>query len=124
MTVKELYSKIGNYDDAISRLMNDKLISKFVMKFLTDPSYDLLIKAWEEQDEKGIFTASHTMKGVCANLSLTDLFSIASSITEAYRPGNEALKADFPAEQAFENLKKEYARVTACIVEYSEQKEI
>ena len=88
MNVEELYKLIeGDYADAKSRLMNDKLISKFVVMYLDDPSYDDLVAAWDAQDGDSIFTASHTLKGVCANLALTAVFTPASQLCEMYRNG-------------------------------------
>lgn len=40
MTVRECYEKMGaNYDGVLSRLGNEMLIRKFVIKFLKDPSF-------------------------------------------------------------------------------------
>ncbi len=99
MTVQELYARIdGDYDEAVRRLRMEKLISRFIVRFLDDSTCSTLISAWENQDEKGAFEAAHAAKGVCANLSLPLLSDTASTITEALRPGNEALreKTDIP----------------------------
>ena len=43
MTLQECYGKLhGNYEDAKSRLAMDRLIEKFMLKFLDDTSMDLL----------------------------------------------------------------------------------
>ena len=45
MTLQECYAAMGgNYDDAIGRLRSERLVQKFVLKFLTDGSYDLLCR--------------------------------------------------------------------------------
>ena len=100
MTVQELYESLGaSYTEAKSRLMSDKLISKFVVKYLADPSYNELMAAWDAQNEAEIFRMAHTLKGVAANLALTKLFEAASELTECYRPGQESMRIgkDIPA---------------------------
>ena len=43
MTLQECYGKLhGNYEDAKFRLAMDRLIEKFMLKFLDDTSMDLL----------------------------------------------------------------------------------
>lgn len=90
MTTEELYSAIGgDYNAARRILMNDAMISRFIVKLLDDTSYDRLMSAWAAADEKGIFEAAHAMKGVYANLGVTGIASLASEITEEFRPGKE-----------------------------------
>lgn len=39
MELKEVYEKIGgDYDDVVRRLMGEKLVRKFLLKFLDDKS--------------------------------------------------------------------------------------
>ena len=43
MTLQECYTAMGgNYEDAIGRLRSERLVRKFVLKFLDDGSYNLL----------------------------------------------------------------------------------
>lgn len=85
MTVKECYEKIGDYDEVISRLMNDVLVKKFVVKFLDDSSFDRLCQAVDAGDYPEAFRQSHTLKGVVKNLALTPLCDLSSAITEILR---------------------------------------
>ena len=88
MSLKECYIALGgDYDDVISRLRTEKLVQKFVLKFLNDPSYDKLCKALEAEDYEEAFRASHTIKGVCQNLSFTKLYTSSHALTEALRSG-------------------------------------
>ena len=51
MTLQECYTAMGgNYDDAIGRLRSERLVQKFVLKFLNDGSYDLLCRSLEEKN--------------------------------------------------------------------------
>ncbi len=89
MTVQELYEQIGgDYASAKRILPMDKLIGKFVLKFLDDKSYAKLTGAWAEKDAQGVFDGAHAIKGVCANLGLNTLSGQASEIAEEFRPGN------------------------------------
>ena len=41
MTLRDCYAQMGgNYDDAVSRLMNESLMERFMKKFLSDPSFN------------------------------------------------------------------------------------
>ena len=95
MTLKECYDKIsGDYDDVISRLRSERLVQKFVLKFLDDKSYDLLCSSMAEGKWDEAFRAAHTIKGVCQNLGFATLMESDSALTEALRAGNkeEALR--------------------------------
>lgn len=88
MTLQECYRELdGNYEDAAARLRSDRLVQKFVLKFLNDPSFDLLCKSLEEKNYEEAFRAAHTIKGVCQNLSFTRLFESSNRLTEALRSG-------------------------------------
>ena len=74
MTLQECYAAMGgNYEEVLGRLRSDRLIQKFVLKFLDDGSYDLLCRSLEEKNYEEAFRAAHTIKGVCQNLSITKL---------------------------------------------------
>ena len=86
MTVQECYEKLhGNYEDAKSRLMNDRLITKFMLKFPGDDSITILREAVKAGDIETSFRGAHTLKGVAANLGFTELQQAASDLTEQLR---------------------------------------
>lgn len=86
MNTQEVYSQLhGNYKDAKSRLMTDKLIEKFLLKFLNDPTYQQLLDAVAANNIEESFRAAHTLKGVAANLGFTELKQNASALTEQLR---------------------------------------
>ena len=88
MTLQEFYTAInGDYQDVIGRLRSEKLVRKFVLKFLNDGSYDLLCQSLEEQNYEDAFRAAHTIKGVCQNLGFSKLLDSSSKLTEALRSG-------------------------------------
>ena len=88
MTLQECYAAMGgSYDDAIGRLRSERLVQKFILKFLDDGSYDLLCRSMEEKNYEEAFRAAHTIKGVCQNLSLSKLQDSSSRLCESLRNG-------------------------------------
>lgn len=114
MTLQECYSKLqGDYADAKNRLMNDKLIERFILKFPDDPSMDALKEMVAAGDNAASFRAVHTLKGVAANLAFTKLFHDASELTEQLRD----LQHD-PDPTLFSTLKNTYDLVIRTLTEY------
>ena len=85
MTIKEFYEKHGNYEEALSRLMNDAFINRFLLKFVDGDYLTVTNNAYEGKNFTGIFEATHALKGIAGNLALTELYSISSQICEATR---------------------------------------
>lgn len=88
MTIEECYNTLGgNYKNALSRLMNDNLIKRFILKFPADKSYGNMVAAMEAHDTDVAFREAHTLKGVSRNLAFDQLDSSVSEITEHLRAG-------------------------------------
>ena len=88
MTLKECYAALGgDYDEAMGRLRSERLVQKFVLKFLDDGSYQLLQDSLAAGDRNEAFRAAHTIKGVCANLAFSTLLASSEKLTEALRDG-------------------------------------
>ena len=65
-----------NEEEGKKRVMNNgKLYAKLLTKFKTDTNLDDLIKFAGAQDWEKAQSAAHTIKGIAANLSLTELFN-------------------------------------------------
>ena len=118
MTVQELYTEIGDYEEAKKHLMNDRLIGKFVVKFPGDPSFSQLVDAWEKRDEDAIFKAAHAMKGVCANLALSGLSVLVEQVTEEYRPGQTKQLPAIDMPEVMAKLQEQYKKVVSAIEQY------
>lgn len=98
MTLQECYAQLeGDYDDARRRLMNEKLMQRFLIKFLDDPTMNALIKAVEEHDIDASFYAAHTLKGVSANLALTALQKSSAQLTDQLRSREHEADAELLA---------------------------
>ena len=82
---KERLAAAGiDVDGALERFMgNDALLERFLKKFLADGNYAALSAAVAAGDP-----ASHTLKGVCGNLSMPELFGLLTSQVEALRAGD------------------------------------
>ncbi len=94
MTLKECYTALeGDYEGVLSRLMTEKLVNKFVLKFLNDGSYNNLVESLKTENIEEAFRAAHTLKGVCQNLSFTKLYESSHNMTEALRE-NDIAKAN------------------------------
>jgi len=65
-----------NEAEGKKRVMNNgKLYAKLLTKFKTDTNLDDLITFAGTQDWEKAQAAAHTIKGIAANLSLTELFN-------------------------------------------------
>lgn len=114
MTLQECYEAMGSdYDEVIGRLRSERLVQKFVLKFLDDGSYALLTESMEQENYEEAFRAAHTLKGVSQNLSLTKLYQVSSALSEALRNG---VTPEAPG--LVEQVKETYAQVCAAIREF------
>ena len=104
MSLRICYEGLGgNYDEAIGRLRSERLVQKFVLKFLTDGSHSDLVAALKAKDGPAAFRAAHTLKGICLNLSFDRLYASSNRLCEALRSGwtdeapalAEAVEADY-----------------------------
>lgn len=87
--LKNKYTEMGiNVDEAMGRLMNNEgLLTKFLGKFKNSDSFDNLKKAIADGDNEAALLHSHTLKGVCGNLSMTKLYALFSEQVNLYRAG-------------------------------------
>jgi len=117
MDVKQFYLDTnGSYNDALSRMMNDALIVRMISKFMSGGSVQNLVSLYENKDYRALFSAAHTLKGVAGNLSLTPLFEIACTITEATRNEDGA-----NLDKEINELKEAYANIESAYNKYLAQ---
>ncbi len=111
MTLQECYAAMGgDYADASARLHSERLVRKFVLKYLDDGSFDLLCTSMAEKNYEEAFRAAHTIKGICQNLSFTRLLESSSRLSEALRHGWTP-----EAEPLLEQVRADHLAVTAAI---------
>lgn len=86
MDLEALYKQVGgSAGEVLKRIPSEKMLRKFVGKYLADPTFGNLESAAAVQDWKGAFLAAHTLKGVAQNLGFDKLHRSASELTEALR---------------------------------------
>ncbi len=115
MTLQECYEKMGgDYAEVSARLTKDERIAKYVVKFLEDPTYQMLCEAREAGDDKAVFLAIHTLKGVSQNLGFGRLYEASYEMTEAVRGG-----VPLKEESLFEAVRDAYCETIDVIKEYA-----
>lgn len=116
MTLEECYRKMeGNYEDVMGRLKSERLVQKFVLKFLDDGSFSLLMRSLEEKNGEEAFRAAHTIKGMCQNLSFEKLEKSDSELTELLRGGNSEVPKEL-----LDRVRADYEATISAICEFKE----
>lgn len=117
MTIQECYAAMGSdYEEALGRLRSPRIIQKYVLKFLSDPSFSLLQSSLAEKNWPEAFRAAHTMKGVCQNLNLSKLGASSAALADALRSGEWTSEAAPLAEQ----VKEDYNLTISAIQAFQE----
>ena len=113
MTIRECYDELGlDFDAVLSRLVNEKLVQKFALKFLDDPSFQNLKDALDSKDVETAFRAAHTLKGVCLNLGFDRLYEVSAELTEKLRGRDMS-----GTEELFKKVETQYRILTDAIRE-------
>ena len=111
MTLQECYQAMGgSYEEVLGRFRSEKLIQKFVLKFLADPSYENLHQALNGGNGEEAFRAAHTLKGVSQNLSFTRLYEASRDLAEALRDGKTLTD-----EHLIQGVDEAYSQVASAI---------
>ena len=113
MDLEALYEQVGgSAGEVLKRIPSEKMLRKFVGKYLADPTFGNLESAVAAQDWKGAFLAAHTLKGVCLNLGFTELYKVSAELTEVLR-GRETAGSD----ALYAQVKEQYTSLTEAIRE-------
>ena len=119
MTIQECYQSLGgNYAEVQQRLPSDRLIKRFITKFLDDGSYAELSQAMASGQREQAFRAAHTLNGVCANLSFTRLLTSVSALTDLLRQESDAILESAAA--ALTDVTRDYSQTISAIRAYLE----
>ena len=119
MELKECYKLLGgDFDDVLNRLRREQIIEKFIYKFLDDASFSQLQEAVKNKNDEEAFRAAHTLKGICQNLSFTQLYKSSSHMTEALRACD-----NIKAAELFLKVKHDYLQTTNAIIDYKNSRE-
>lgn len=116
MTIRECYEKMGaNYDEAASHLPSEKIIVKYVNKFLGDKSFEELTAAVKARDWETAERSSHTLKGISQNLSLSNLQKSSSQLNDALKARNTD-----NVQELYSNIEEDYNRIVSAINDFNE----
>ena len=86
MTLKEFYDAVGgDYSNVMQRLCDEEFALEFLFRFADESLPERLKHAIDTKNREEAFTISHTLKGTCVNLGLSDLYASASKLTDALR---------------------------------------
>lgn len=114
MTMEECYQELGGaYTEVLSRLMTQKLVIRFLNKFLSDPSYQKLYDAIIGHNREEAFRAAHTLKGVCQNLGLGRLLTSVEPLTELLRAATDGMPEG--AEELLAQVSRDYDKTVSVI---------
>lgn len=117
--MKELYVKLTNngvdVQGALDRILNNETFyDKFLKKFLADTNYENLKQALADGDHKNGLDYAHTLKGVCGNLGMDELFALLKQMVDDYRANDYSRLNDL-----FDEVTEKY-RVIYSILEQAD----
>ena len=114
MEIKELYEQLnGNYQDVMGRLMKEERVLKYLRMLPKTEDFQLLCDSVAASDWPTAFRASHSLKGMAANLGLTVLFNVSSDLCEEIRDKDPDLGVDMNA--MLEAVRAEYEKTINVI---------
>lgn len=113
MDIRECYHKLdGDFENAMRRLGSENFIRRFTIRFLSDPSFQMIKDGISAGDAELAFRGAHTLKGVCANLDFTRLQELSAQLTEVLR--ERKLEG---YEEIFSAVERQYQQTVAAIKE-------
>lgn len=117
MTIRDCYQAMGgDYEQAVRRLSGEKMVERFLARFLEGDCFPRLCGAMEERKRKEAFYAADALKDVSGNLSFTGLLDSASALAEMLRAESDAIPDG--AEQLMDQLRKDYETTADAIRGY------
>ncbi len=88
MDVKGFYIKTGaDYNDVLRRLVNERIIVKYLKEFPNDKSLEYLEEALSSGDYETAVRYAHTLKGLCVTLGFENITEWATELYEMLRRG-------------------------------------
>ncbi len=114
MKLVELYTLLsGDYEGTLERMCSERLVERFVLRFLGDETFPALEKAMAKENYQDAFHIAHNLKGVASNLGLTKLHKVADGLTEALRDGKKP-----EDDTLLLQVKEEYERTIAALKKF------
>ena len=98
---------------AMERMMqNEELFVRCLGRFLKDENYGRLKSAFASGDREAALQASHTLKGVCGNLSMDRLFELLQEQVQLLRSAEWER-----AEKMMPQIEEQYGKMVRSIEE-------
>lgn len=120
MNLKECYARMNcDYEAAIEQFQVEKLIEKYMLKFPGEKTMDSLREAVKNEDIEASFAASHTLKGLAANLAFKCLYDSAYELTEQLRPKTEQADKDLLCK-----VEQCYSLIVSTIKQYEAEMQV
>lgn len=102
-----------DYDEALDRFGgNSTLYKRLAGKFTDDPHFADMEEALAHNDVEEAYRAAHALKGVTGNLSFSELYSIASTMSTSLHDGDKT-----SALELLPRAKDAYVRVLGALVD-------
>ena len=121
MSLKDCYDMFGgSYESVKQRISKEEMIEKFVLKFLSDSSYELLCRTLEDENYTEAFRAAHSLKGVSQNLSFSRLESSSSVLTELLRNSDEKQIDKEQCKELLMQVSADYKEVVEAVRKFKE----
>lgn len=97
--VEKLKAAGMDVEGALERFMgSDALLERFLKKFLEDTNFETLVQALDARDLETATRSSHTLKGMCANLSFSRLYKLFTRQVQLLREEDSEKAADMMPE--------------------------
>lgn len=112
MTIEECYTRMNaDYTDVLRRLVSAERVRRCLTRLPDDPSFSNLDSALADHQAEDAFRAAHSIKGISANLGLTNLYESSSALEDALRDGKISNESTTLVKQ----VKKDYQTVKQYI---------
>ena len=120
MTLEAFYQQIGsNYENVLKRLLSEKRIVNFVIRFLEDDSFDKLCQSLDNMDYDTAFNYAHNLKGLAQNLGFENLAKSSGKISDILRSDNKNIFKT--SHKLINDLISDYNDVKAAIIELTKK---
>jgi HPt (histidine-containing phosphotransfer) domain-containing protein len=101
-----------NFDEGVKRVMNNaKFYVKMLGKFKTDTNLNDLNAALEAGETEKAREAAHTIKGLAANLALTELFNQSLALETQLKAGAASPEQITTVKNVFDKTLEEVQKV-------------
>lgn len=92
---------------------SEDLYQTILGMFLTDDNYEKLVDAMNKGDEEAALGFAHTIKGMCGNLGLMNLFHYSDDMVETFRKNRSC-----DVNRLMTQITEEHKKITEILQKY------